>query len=110
MPTFIINANYTPATVKGLMKNARNRRAAVAALVEKAGGKLKEMYVTTGAHDVMIIADLPDGSDALAINMAIGNSGAGTGFETIRAWTPEEFEAVAGKAAEIAGAYSPPGS
>ncbi len=110
MPTFIIQANYTEDAVKGLMKGAKNRRAVISGLVEKAGGTLKDMYMTTGSHDVMAIVDMADGADALAVNMAIASSGSAMGFRTIRAWSPEEFEGIATKAAQLAGAYTPPGS
>ncbi|MEM9319078.1 MAG: GYD domain-containing protein [Pseudomonadota bacterium] len=108
MPTFIITANYTSDAIKGLMGGAKNRRGVIAGLVEAAGGSLKDMYITTGANDVMAIVDLPDGADALAVNMAIGASGAAANFHTTRAWSPEELEDVAQKAAGIAAAYKHP--
>lgn len=109
MPTFIITASYTDDAIKGFMGGATGRRAAVAAIVEKAGGTLKDLYMTTGAKDVMAIVDMPDGADALAVNMVIGAAGGATDFQTVRAWTPEEFEGIAGKAAAIAASYTPPG-
>lgn len=110
MPTFIIHANYTQDAVKGLMSGAKNRRAVIAGLIEKAGGTLKDMYMTTGEHDVLAIADMPDGADAIAVNMAIAASGAASGFVTSRGWTPEEFEAIAKKAGSLAASYKAPGS
>ena len=110
MPTFIITANYTHEAVKGLMKSAGGRRAVIAGIVEKAGGTLKDMYITTGASDVLAICDMPDGADAIAVNMAIGASGGATNFNTIRAWSPEQFEDIASKAADIVASYTMPGS
>ncbi len=110
MPTFLIQANYTEAGITGLMGGAKNRRTAIAAIVEAAGGTLKDMYMTTGAYDVLAIADMPDGADAMAINMAIGASGAAAHFNTMRGWSPEEFETIAAKAAQISGTYTAPGS
>lgn len=109
MPTFIVQANYTQEAVKGLMSGAKNRGAVIAGLIEKAGGSMKALYMTSGKHDVLCIAEFDDASDGIAVNMAIGASGAASNFQTIRAWTPEEFEAIAGKAAAISGAYAPPG-
>lgn len=109
MPTFIVTASYTRDAIKGLMGHPQGRRAAVAGIVEKGGGTLREMFMTTGATDILCIVDMPEGGDVMAVNMAIGASGAATGLHTIRAWTPEEFEAIAHKAAQISGAYTPPG-
>jgi len=108
MPIFIVSASYTQDAIKGFMGGATGRRAAVAAIVEKAGGTLKDLYMTTGAHDVMAIVDMPDGGDALAVNMAIAAAGGAANFQTIRAWSPEEFEGIAKKAASISGTYTPP--
>ncbi|MDJ1008842.1 MAG: GYD domain-containing protein [Paracoccaceae bacterium] len=110
MPIFIVTASYSQDTVKGLMTHAQGRRAAVGKLVEKGGGTLLDMYMTTGPHDVMAIVEMPDGGDVVAVNMAIAASGAAVHLNTIRAWSPEEFEGIAKKATEISGAYSPPGT
>ncbi|MBF9032174.1 GYD domain-containing protein [Rhodobacterales bacterium HKCCE3408] len=109
MPTFIVTANYTEAGIKALMGGAKGRRAAIAKIVEAAGGKLKDMYMTTGSHDVLTICEMPDGTDGMAVNMVIAASGVASNLQTIRAWTPEEFEKVAAKAGKIAASYSPPG-
>ena len=110
MPTFIITANYTQEAVQGLLKNPAGRREVIADIVEKAGGTLKDLYITMGSTDVIAIADMPDGGNAVAVNMAIGASGGATNFTTMRAWTPEEFEDVANRAAGIVESYSLPGS
>ncbi|MDG4647598.1 GYD domain-containing protein [Roseibacterium sp. SDUM158017] len=110
MPTFIVQACYTREGVKGLMSGAKGRRKAIGALIEAAGGTLKDMYMTTGSHDVLAIAEMPDGADSMAVNMAIAASGVADSFQTMRAWSPEEFEGVAEKAAKIAASYKAPGS
>ena len=110
MPIFIVTASYSQDTVNGLMGHPQGRRAAVAKLVEKGGGKLLDMYMTTGPSDVMAIVEMPDGADAVAVNMAIAASGAAQSLHTIQAWSPEDFEAIAHKAGEISASYSPPGS
>jgi hypothetical protein len=47
----------------------------VKAPIEAAGGKLIAAYMTTGANGVVIIAEAPDGSDAIAAGMAAAASG-----------------------------------
>jgi uncharacterized protein with GYD domain len=68
------------------------------------------MYNTTGSNDVVLVTDLADGSDAVAIGMAVAASGALSRIETVRAWTPGEFKGIAEKAARVAGSYTPPGT
>lgn len=109
MPLFITYASYSHAGVKGLVNKPQDRSEAVKAVIEKAGGKLVALYNTTGSNDVVLVSELPDGSDAVAVGMAVAASGALSRIETVRAWTPSEFKGVAEKAARVASAYTPPG-
>ena len=98
MPTFITYASYSHAGIKGLVSEPTDRTAAIKALIEKAGGKLIAAYMTTGSHDIMIIAEAPEGSDAVAASMAASASGHLANVETVRAWSLPEFKAIAEKA------------
>src|SRR6516165_1036874 len=109
MPTFITYASYSNAGIKGMMDKPIDRSAAIRTVVEKAGGKLVAAYMTTGAHDVVLVTELPDGSDAVAVGMAAAASGAVSKIETVRAWTLDEFKGIAEKASRCAEAYVPPG-
>jgi uncharacterized protein with GYD domain len=109
MPTFITYSSYSHAGIKGMVSEPADRTEAVKALVEKAGGKLVAAYMTTGTNDVVIITEFPDGSDAVAVNMAAAASGALAKVETVRAWTFPEFKGIAEKAGRFAGAFKPPG-
>lgn len=110
MPLFITYASYSHAGVKGLVNKPADRSAAVKAVVEKAGGKVVALYNTTGSNDVVLVSELPDGSDAVAVGMAVAASGAISKVETVRAWTPSEFKTISEKAARVASAYTPPGA
>ena len=110
MPTFITYASYSQAGIKGIVSEPTDRTAVVKGLVEKAGGKLIAAYMTTGTHDVVIIAEAPDGSDAIAVGMAAAASGAVAKLETVRAWTLPEFKGIAEKAKGLAAGYNPPGA
>ena len=109
MPLFITYASYSNAGTKGLIDKPADRSGAIKALVEKGGGKFIDLYMTTGSNDVVLITDLPDGSDAVALGMAVTASGAVAKAVTVRAWKASEFAAIAEKAAKVAGAYKPPG-
>ncbi|MES0824601.1 GYD domain-containing protein [Ruegeria sp. SCP11] len=110
MPIFITYASYSQAGVKGMLKKPADRSGAVRALLKKVGGKLLAFYMTTGENDVVVISELPDGTDAVAIGMAVAASGAVSKVETVRAWKAKDFVGVSKKAAKLTGAYAPPGS
>src|SRR5260370_10003205 len=82
---------------------------AVKGFIEKGGGKLVALYNTTGSNDVVLVSELADGSDAVAIGMAVAATGALSKIETVRPWTPSEFKGIAAKPARVAAAYAPPG-
>ena len=109
MPLFITYASYSNAGAKGLVEKPADRSEAIKALVEKAGGKFKELYMTTGSNDVVLITEMPDGSDAVALGLAVTASGSVSKTTTVRAWTAKEFKAIAEKAAKYSGDYKPPG-
>jgi uncharacterized protein with GYD domain len=109
MPLFITYASYSQSAVKGIVDKPSDRSAVIKALCEKAGAKYVAMYFTTGSHDVVLVTEAADGSDAVAAGMAVAATGSISKLETVRAWTPSEFKRVAEKAAKISGAYTPPG-
>ena len=110
MATFITYSSYSHAGIKGLVSEPQDRTAAIKGLIEKAGGKLIAAYMTTGTHDIVIIAEAPDGSDAVAASMAAAASGHLAKVETVRAWTLAEFKAIQEKAARIGAGFKPPGT
>jgi uncharacterized protein with GYD domain len=72
-----------------------------ATLVEKGGGKFIALYMTTGSNDIVLITEVPDGSDAVALGMAVAATGSISKIETVRAWTPSEFKGIAEKDARL---------
>jgi uncharacterized protein with GYD domain len=110
MPTFITYASYSQAGVKGIIDKPADRTEAIKEVVEKAGGKLVAAYMTTGSNDIVLVTEVADGSDAVAVGMAAAASGALAKIETVRAWTLAEFKGIAEKAGRLAGSYKPPGN
>jgi len=109
MPLFITYASYSHSGIKGLVDKPSDRSGIIKALIEKAGGKLIAMYMTTGSNDVVLVSEVADGSDAVAVGMAVAASGSLSKIETVRAWTPSEFKVITEKAARVTSAYTPPG-
>jgi len=110
MPTFITYASYSQAGIKGLVSEPSDRTAVIKGLIEKAGGKLIAAYMTTGTNDVVIISEVAEGSDAIAVGMAATASGALSRLETVRAFSLAEFKGIAEKAGRIGAGYKPPGA
>ena len=110
MPLFITYASYSQSGIQGLMKKPEDRTAAIQALLDKVGGKIVALYMTTGTNDIVLVSEAPDGADAVSVGMAVGASGVTSSIETVRAWTGAEFAAIAEKAAGLTGAYKAPGS
>ncbi|MGI3186885.1 GYD domain-containing protein [Nioella aestuarii] len=110
MATFILTGRQTLDAVRGLMSKPEDRTAAVATIVEAAGGKLLHYYITTGDSDFMLVAEADAAEDFLAGVMVAGASGSVTNLKTVRAWSSGEFAKVAEKAGAIAGSYRAPGS
>lgn len=109
MPLFITYASYSHSGAKGMIDKPSDRSQVIKGLIEKAGGKFVALYFTTGSNDVVLVSELPDGSDAVALGMVVAASGSLSKVETVRAWTPTEFKGIAEKAHKVASAYTPPG-
>jgi uncharacterized protein with GYD domain len=109
MPLFITYASYSHSGAKGLVDKPSDRSGVIKGLVEKAGGKFIALYFTTGSNDVVLVTEAADGSDAVAVGMAVAASGSLSKIETVRAWTPSEFKGIAEQAAKVVGVYTPPG-
>jgi uncharacterized protein with GYD domain len=89
MPTFILSVNWTDQGIRGV-KEAPKRSAAARALGKKLSIDIKQIYMTTGASDLMIILEAPDGDSVVKFAMATGALG-NVRTTTARAWNEKEF-------------------
>lgn len=92
-----------------MLAKPSDRKAATKKLIEAAGGKLIDFYLTTGDTDFLIVAEVPDGADILPALMVAGASGTASNLKTVRAFSSAEFTAAQKKAGEIVKAYRSPG-
>ena len=105
MPKYLVNASYTEAGLKGLLKDGGSkRREAVAQLVKGLGGTLEAFYYAFGDDDIFAIMDLPDNVSATASSLVINAAGAAKMKITVLL-TPEEVD----QATKTSVDYSPPG-
>jgi len=76
MAKFLIQGTYTAEGAKGLIKEGGSgRKAAVQKALEGFGGKLDFFYYTFGTDDVIVICDMPDTINGLALSLAVNASG-----------------------------------
>ena len=89
MPTFILSLNWTDQGIRKV-KDAPKRSQAAKALAKKLGVEVKQVYLTSGENDLLLIVESSSGDNvakfALATS-ALGNVRAKTG----RAWSESEF-------------------
>ena len=89
MPTFITFVNWTDQGIRNI-KEAPHRAEAARALLQKMGGKVKDIYITSGSQDIVFIADAPDGDIMAKFALAVGSQG-NVRTNTTRAWSENEF-------------------
>ena len=90
MPTFIISINLTHQGIKGI-KESPKRMQAGKALLKKMGGRVKQVYLTSGDSDAIMIAEAPDGDIITKFAMVLGSLG-NVRTSTARAWPEAEFK------------------
>jgi uncharacterized protein with GYD domain len=90
MPTFILRLNWTAQGIRGV-KEAPKRSQAAKELAKKLGVEIKQVYLTTGEHDLLIIVESPSGDNVAKFALAASSQG-NVRTSTIRAWSESEFQ------------------
>jgi len=86
MPTFILSLNWTDQGIRSV-KDAPKRANASKELARKLGLEIKEIYITSGANDILIILDAPNGDNVAKFALALSSQG-NVRTRTARAWPP----------------------
>jgi uncharacterized protein with GYD domain len=89
MPTFILTLNWTDQGIRSV-KDAPKRAAASRELAKKVGVDIKQVYLTSGENDLLVIVDTPNGDNVAKFAMALGSLG-NVRSRTARAWPEAEF-------------------
>ena len=77
MPKYLITGSYTVDGTKGLLaEGGSGRKAAVEKALQGLGGKLDAIYYAHGDTYVIVIADIPDATSAVALSLVVNASGA----------------------------------
>ncbi|MCP3472199.1 GYD domain-containing protein [Bradyrhizobium sp. CCGUVB1N3] len=89
MATFILTINWTDQGIRNV-KDAPKRSEAAKALARKVGVEIKEVYLTSGTHDILVVAEAPLGDHITKFALALGSLG-NVRTSTSRAWTEAEW-------------------
>ena len=105
MPRYMIEASYSPQGAQGLLKEGgSSRRALVADMAKRVGGKMETFDYAFGTNDLYTICELPDVASATAMSLAVNASGA-VKLRVIPLISMEDMDA----AAKLQVGYRPPG-
>jgi len=89
MPTFICSLSWTDQGLRSV-KDAPKRAKASRELASKLGVEVKQVYLTSGSDDLVVIVDTPSGDNVAKWALALGSQG-NVRTRTARAWPESEF-------------------
>jgi uncharacterized protein with GYD domain len=89
MPTFILSLNWTDQGIRGV-KEAPKRSKAARDLAKKLGVEIKQVYLTSGENDLLLIVESASGDNVAKFALATGSLG-NVRTKTARAWSESEF-------------------
>ena len=90
MPTFILSLNWTDQGIRGV-KEAPKRSQAAKDLAKKLGVEIKQVYLTSGEHDLLLIVESASGDSVAKFALATGALG-NVRTTTARAWPEAELQ------------------
>jgi uncharacterized protein with GYD domain len=109
MAKYLIEAAYSQAGLKALVKDGgTGRKKVVEAAAKALGGRVESMYFAFGTSDVYVIVDAPDNITVAAFALAVGGTGIAAHLKTVVLLTPEEVDQAAKKSASSG--YRAPGA
>jgi uncharacterized protein with GYD domain len=101
MAYYMTQFGYTAEAWAALAKKPEDRSKAVGSLVEKFGGRLREMYYCFGEYDGVIIFEAPDDQSAAAVAVAAVGPGHVAKILTTPLFTIQEAMAIMTKAGKV---------
>src|SRR5215470_7689267 len=99
MPTYICTLSWTDQGIR-FVKDAPKRRQRARQLAQKLGIVIKDIYITSGDRDILMIMEAPDEDTVAALALAAGCQG-NTRSSTCRAFTEAEFERILTEMPEV---------
>jgi uncharacterized protein with GYD domain len=90
MPMFIMSLGWTDQGIRAV-KDAPKRSQVAKDLAKKVGVDIKQVYLTSGDSDLLLIVDTPNGDNVAKFALALGALG-NVRSRTARAWPEAEFQ------------------
>jgi uncharacterized protein with GYD domain len=97
MARYIMLTNWTEQGIKNV-KESPKRLDAAKALAKKLNGEIVEFYMTTGAHDMVLILEAPDDEAAAKFALSVA-SGGNIRTTTLKAFSEKSYRAIVGSLA-----------
>src|SRR5690348_2404324 len=109
MAIFIVQGRFTREYLQGGIARPEDRQSAISQICQQAGGRLVNLYFTTGPYDFAVITEMPDAQTASAVVLAAAARGGIEATSISQAFTPAEAKAIFERAGTLAGSYKPMG-
>jgi uncharacterized protein with GYD domain len=87
---FVLSLNFTDQGIRGI-KDAPKRTQVARDLAKKVGVEIKQVYLTSGDSDLLVMVEAPNGDNVAKFALALGMQG-NVHTRTSRAWPIEEFQ------------------
>ena len=87
---FIMSLNWTEQGIRNVKESPRRARAA-RELASQVGVEIKQVYLTSGDNDLVLLLETPNGDNAAKFALALGALG-NVRTKTARAWSETEFQ------------------
>jgi uncharacterized protein with GYD domain len=90
MPMFMCLLNWTDQGMRAI-KEAPKRAKAAQELAKKVGVEIKEVYLTSGDSDLLVLLETANGDNVAKFALAIGSQG-NVRTRTARIWPQAEYQ------------------
>ena len=97
MARYIMLSNWTEQGIKNV-KESPKRLDAAKALAKKFNGEVVEFYMTTGAHDMVVMLEAPDDEAAAKFALSLGSAG-NVRTTTLKAFSEQSYRSIIGSLA-----------
>ena len=98
MGTFITLLSYTDQGIRNV-RDTTKRAKAFQEMAGKGGVRVRDIFWTLGAYDLVAIVDAPDEAAAMALLLGVGSIG-NVRTQTLRAFSADEMEGILGRLAK----------
>lgn len=96
MPTYVSLINWTEQGIKNF-RDSTQRAEDFTKLVERSGGRVRELLWTVGQYDIVSVVDFPDDATGVAALLQVGSMGS-VRSNTLRAYGAAEMSEIIGRA------------